>query len=192
MNRVCTIQASAARKIINLAVRSGASAQSLCREVGLDPALLDNPDHRIPFAQLVSLYERAALLTGDDMFGLHLGESIDPRVFDVLGYAALNSPTVGEAFVRVARYHSIWTDGAELDLKVADGTFTVTYRYVDRSLGDCRQDTEMTLAAFTALGRLVTISDWSARSQVYTQRAARHWRAHAHLQVPSPFRMRIQ
>jgi AraC-like DNA-binding protein len=181
MNRVCTIQASAARKIINLAQRSGVSAQSLCREVRLDLALVDNPDRRIPFAQIVLLYERAAALTGDDMFGIHLGESIDPRVFDVLGYAALNSPTVGEAFLRVARYHSIWTDGAELDLETADSNSTVTYRYVDRTLGECRQDTEMTLAAFAALGRLVTIRHWSPREVRFMHDAPRATSEHTRI-----------
>ena len=41
----------------------------------------------------------------------HIGQTINPTAFDVVGYCALNSPTLGAAFTRVARYHSIWTDG---------------------------------------------------------------------------------
>ena len=181
MNRVCTIQASAVRKIVNLAARYGVSAQSLYQEVKLNPALLDNPDQRIPFAQLVLLYERAAVLTKDDEFGLHLGESIDPRVFDVLGYAALNSATVGEAFARVARYHSIWTDGAQLDLEVSNATARVIYRYVDRSLQECRQDSEMTLAAFAALGRLITNIEWLPTEVKFAHKAPRDTAEHARI-----------
>jgi Arabinose-binding domain of AraC transcription regulator, N-term len=75
--------------------------------VNLDPSISNDPDDRIPFAQLVELYEKAAQLTGDKNFGLHVGESVDPKVFDVVGYSALNSPTLGDAFARVARCHSI-------------------------------------------------------------------------------------
>lgn len=179
MNRDCTIQASAVRKIVNFAARYEVSAQSLYQAVNLDPEVLQNPDHRIPFAQLVSLYEQAARLTGDEAFGMHLGESIDPRVFDVLGYAAINSATVGEAFARVARYHSIWTDGAQLDLETGKATASVLYRYVDQRLGDCRQDTEMTLAAFAALGRLITTTDWAPLEVRFTHLAPRDLSEHA-------------
>lgn len=159
MNRVCTIQASAAQKIIKFASGYGVSAGALCESVKLNPALITDPDKRIPFAQLVALYEQAALLSGDDSFGLRLGQSIDPRVFDVLGYAAMNSATVGEAFARVARYHSIWTDGAQIDLTDAGVTVSIVYRYLDSAIKERRQDAEMTLAAFIALGRLVTDAD---------------------------------
>ncbi len=114
MNRTFTIQAKAAEKIISLAIAHGVTPESLYEVVKLDPTTLLDRDNRIPFAQLVALYEKAAELTGDVNFGLHLGESVHPSAFDVVGYSALNSPTIGAAFTRVARYHSIWTDGAHL------------------------------------------------------------------------------
>ena len=161
MNSVYTIQARSVTKIVNFAETYGVPAQSLYQAVALDPAVLSDPDQRIPFAQLVSLYEAAALLTGDDAFGLHLGENIDLKVFDVLGYVAMNSPTIGEALERVARYHSIWQDGALLTLEVNDSRATISYSYLDPSITQYRQDSELTLAAVAAVGRLVTNSDWA-------------------------------
>lgn len=164
MNSAYSIQARSVNKIVAFAAKYGVSAQSLYQAVALDPSVLDDPDNRIPFAQLVSLYEAAASLTGDDEFGLHLGENIDLRVFDVLGYVALNSPTIGEALERVARYHSIWQDGALLLFDVAGAEARITYTYLDPSISEFRQDSEMTLAAVAGLGRLVTGSDWSPLS----------------------------
>lgn len=161
MNREYTIQARSVNKIVTFAATYGVSSTSLYQAVALDPMVLKDPDHRIPFAQLVSLYEAAAWLSGDDNFGLHLGENVDPRVFDLLGYVAINSATVGEALTRVARYHSIWQDGALLNLEQSGGKAKISYRYVDRSIQQFRQDSEMTLAAIAALGRLVTTSEWS-------------------------------
>jgi len=161
MKSVSTVQARAVEKIIKLAATYGVSAGSLYASVGLDPHILEDPDQRIPFAQLVSLYEQAAALTGDPAFGLHLGARVDPKVFDVLGYVAINSPTLGEALNRVARYHSIWTDGAAIMVENANGAANIFYKYLDPALGKCRQDSEMTLAAVVALGRQVTQSELS-------------------------------
>ena len=85
MGKTPTIPAKAVEKIVRAAAVRGVTAQSLYRAVDLSPSILDDPDSRIPFAQLVSLYEQGARLTGDDAFGLHVGESVDPKAFDVLG-----------------------------------------------------------------------------------------------------------
>lgn len=146
-----TIQAKAVEKIIRFAATRG---------VDLDSSLVNDPDDRIPFAQLVALYEKAAQLTGDKNFGLHIGQSVDPKVFDVVGYSALNSPTLGDAFARVARYHSIWTDGATFTLETANETSAIVYRYLE-PLPEHRQDSEMTLATVTTLCRNIASPDFT-------------------------------
>lgn len=155
MNRTCTVQAKAVEKIVRAASAHGIRAESLFEAVRLNPSVLLDPDNRIPFAQLVALYEKAAELTGDNNFGLHLGERINPSAFDVVGYCALNSPTLGAAFARVARYHSIWTDGALFTLEPANDTSAIVYSYVDTTIREHRQDSEMTLATVTTLCRTV-------------------------------------
>jgi AraC-like DNA-binding protein len=161
MNRTFTIQAKAVEKIVRSAAASGVTADQLYQAVNLDPAVLLDPDNRIPFAQLVDLYEKAAQLTGDNNFGLHVGETVNPTAFDVVGYCALNSPTLGDAFARVARYHSIWTDGALFNLEHSRETSAIVYRYVDASISEHRQDSEMTLATVTALCRGVAAADFT-------------------------------
>ena len=143
MKPAFTIQAKAVEKIIRYAATRG---------VNLEPSISD-PDDRIPFAQLVDLYEKAAQLTGDNNFGLHVGESVDLKVFDVVGYSALNSPTLGDACARVARYHSIWTDGATFTLETSGETSAIVYRYLDETISEHRQDSEMTLATVATLCR---------------------------------------
>jgi AraC-like DNA-binding protein len=162
MTHEYTIQARSVSKIIDFAAEYGVESVSLYDSVAFDPGVLQNPDHRIPFAQLVALYESAAQLTGDQCFGIHLAERIDPRVFDVLGYVVINSPTIGEALTRIARFHSIWQNGAVLELEVLTERAKITYRYLDRSISECRQDHEMTMATVISLGRLVTDYEWKA------------------------------
>jgi len=159
--RTFTVQAKAAEKIVKAAVARGVKAESLCRAVEFDSSVLEDPDSRMPFAQLVALYEKAAELTGDENFGLHIGESVNLSAFDVVGYCALNSSTLGAAFARVARYHSIWTDGALFTLETANETSAIVYRYVDSSIAEHRQDSEMTLATVTKLCRQIATPDFT-------------------------------
>ena len=161
MNRVFTVQAKAVEKIVTLAAARGVNAEHLYRAVKLDLSVLLDPDNRIPFAQLVELYEKAAELSGDANFGLHVGETVTPTAFDVVGYCALNSATLGEAFARVTRYHSIWTDGALFTLDSSSEPAVIIYRYVDDSIAKRRQDAEMTFATVTALCRNIARPDFS-------------------------------
>lgn len=160
MSQTFTVQAKAAEKIVKAVVARGITAESLYQSVNFDPTVLEDPDTRMPFVQLVAMYEKAAELTGDDDFGLHIGESVDLSAFDVVGYCALNSSTLGAAFARVARYHSIWTDGALFTLESENETSAVVYSYVERPNSETRQDTEMTLATVTTLCRRIATPDF--------------------------------
>src|SRR5688572_864175 len=161
MSTELTIQAKAVEKIINLAAQSGVKPADMYSAINLHTSVLSDPDNRIPFAQLVELYEKASQLTGDKNFGLHMGEIVDPKLFDVVGYSALNSATLGEAFARVARYHSIWTDGAVFKVETSQLNSAIIYRYVDESIGEHRQDSEMTFAGVVTLCRTAVDSNWT-------------------------------
>lgn len=159
-----TILVRSVAKIIDAAAAHGVEPEALYRAIGLDAAVLEGPDNRIPFAQLVALYERAAEMTGDDDFGLHVGERVDPKLFDVLGYMVVNSPTMGEALNRLVRYHSIWSEGAFFNLDLGNTETSLTYEYAEEQRDDaCRHDCEMTLSIAVSFARRVTGVDWTPR-----------------------------
>ena len=159
-----TIQASAVEKIVNAAIARGVTATALYQAAAIDPTNLASADHRIPFAQLVSLYELAARMTNDDAFGLHVGEAVEASAFDVLGYSVINSPTLGAALARVVRYHCIWTDGAAFTLRDQGAKAVLHYAYLDAAIKEHRHDAEMTFSTFITLARGVTGTDWQPQS----------------------------
>ena len=161
MAKIRTIQAKAAEKIARAAAHDGVRPQSLYRAVGFDPQVIGDPDARVPFAQIVSLYEEAATLAGDHAFGLHVGEHVDPTAFDVLGYSVINSLTFGDALDRVVRYNSIWTNGSCFAIHKGPAKTTIVYSYLDDAIRDRRHDAEMTFAALAVLGRRTTNVEWS-------------------------------
>lgn len=178
MRRVPTIQAKAVEKIVRAATARGVTPKSLYEAADLSSAILDDPDARIPFAKIVSLYEQAAALSGDDAFGLHVGENVDPKAFDVLGYSVINSPTFGAALDRIVRYNFTWTDGSCFAVEIGDTTTRIIYTYLDDSLAECRQDAEMTFAAIAVLGRLITDKDWVPNSVSFQHDQPRHTAEH--------------
>jgi hypothetical protein len=156
MVQTFTIQARATEKIIAFAQRYEVNADSLYHAVDLNPTLLPDPDNRIPFSQLVDLYEKAAEFTKDANFGLHLGETVNPKAFDLVGYIALNSPTLGEALARLTRYHSIWTDGAAFSSDFAQYCLAglQVHRPPLRITGITVNDTAATSSAETLLQKI--------------------------------------
>lgn len=163
MPREYTILVKSVHKIIDAVKARGVEAEELYRAVGFDPALLIDPDNRIPFSQFVAFYESGARLTGDDAFGLHMGERVEPELFDVLGYAVINSPTFGEAINRLIRYHSIWSDGAVYNLDISGTQARLTYEYLDGVIDGRRHDREMTLSILVSFARRGTGVDWTPR-----------------------------
>ncbi len=161
MSSIFSIQAKAVEKIVRAAAARGVAARDLYHAAGVSPEGLDDPDRRIPFAQVVALYEKGAKLTKDESFGLHVGETVDPTAFDVLGYSVINSSTLGEGIDRAVRYNSIWTNGSYLSIEKGSAVTRVGYGYLDESIIERRHDTEMTFAALASLSRNVTNADVS-------------------------------
>lgn len=176
-----TIQAKAVEKIIKAAAARGVAPDSLYKAIELDPDVLKDPDRRIPFAQVVALYEKAAGLTGDDAFGLHVGEAVDPKAFDVLGYAVINSPTLGEALERMVRYNFIWTNGSCFSVESRGALTCIVYEYLDHAIVERRHDAEMTLAAIAALSRAVADPQLSPARVTFQHQAPLDTREHARI-----------
>ncbi len=68
---------------------------------------------RYPYAGYVGLIERAALLLADPGYGLKLGASHGVRDHGLLGFLALNSPTLKDALTNIERYVGVTNEGID-------------------------------------------------------------------------------
>jgi len=142
------VSARSARHVLDAAAR--VDPHGLCEAAGIDPAALAG-DSTVSYARLAALYEHAAERTGDDAFGLHVGERVDLRAFDIIGYVAIHSATVREALARIARYFPLWTTSAELTWACDRSSGQLSWTYVDRAIDKARQDAEMTLVTISRI-----------------------------------------
>jgi len=82
----------------------GLDAQAMFERHGIDPALLSNPNARIPSRTWDSLARDAAAHIADPAFGLLAARCWHPSNLGALGYAWLTSSTLRTGLRRVVRY----------------------------------------------------------------------------------------
>ena len=104
----------------------GVDADSLFKEVGLDPRLLTDSDGRYPVKKMVKLWSLAVDRTGDPCFGLTVGTQWHPTTWHALGYAWFASVTLEEALKRLARCSAMITTAGEFLLEERSADFKLT------------------------------------------------------------------
>jgi AraC-like DNA-binding protein len=172
-------------KAIALAVRrAGVDDARLLAELGLARELLDDPEAFVPGVVIEAGWARAAALSGDPVFGLHAGETAPLGVYDVLDYAMLSSPTLGEGVTRLIRYYRIMSDHAALEL-VREGE---TARFVQRAnvarSEGWRHAWECFFAASVARVRLALGAAWTPIRVSFSHDAPGDTREHARVFGP--------
>jgi AraC-like DNA-binding protein len=86
---------------------AGADFPAIARGAGIDPAVLGDPDGRIPVEAYLDIEDEAALVTGDPCLGLHMGEFVAPEHWSVAGYYMSRCANLGEVFLKGGRYARI-------------------------------------------------------------------------------------
>jgi len=158
--KISTVSVTLTRGMMRYAAARGASLDDLCAAAGIEPALLARPDERISGEQSLRAWNAAVRATGDDDFGLHLGELSQPAGLGLVGFAMISAPDLGAAMERLVRYTNLLTDGVR-------GTITRDESGAHFDLVPCRnvanfllesprQHIECTLSAFLALAASLT------------------------------------
>jgi AraC-like DNA-binding protein len=137
--------------IIQVAAARGVQADRLMAEAGFDPAWLANAEARMPLAVEERLWNLAADLTGDPLFGLHAAAAIRPGAFDVLDYAVRTAPDLRTALQRLARYNRLVHDLASFAVVPAGDAVRIEHRFEGHGARPCRQAVEFTLASLVVV-----------------------------------------
>ena len=78
---------------------------------GISRAALFRKDGTIPFEKHCRLLDQAALMTGDDCYGLRFGTERDPRDIGLLAYIGMSSANLHDALKNITRYSKLGTEG---------------------------------------------------------------------------------
>lgn len=101
------------------------AVDTLIREAGISPALVERQAARVTREQFVRLYERISVTTGDEMLGLW-SRPIRAGTLKYLGLSLLDAPTLLVALYRFTRFWNLLLDDYRLDLVRADQRVTIS------------------------------------------------------------------
>lgn len=141
-----TVDARTFAKYLDAAQARGADPEALVAAAGLTGTPPYPRDDRAPVTRLFDLQRECVRATSPE-FALSLGAASDLRAFDIMGYVALCSTTVGEALDRLGRFFRLWQDGATLRVSVDDIGARVEYVVGSDAHEMARHDVEYTLAS---------------------------------------------
>lgn len=105
-----------ARQLVEDLKRRGFPAHKLLAEVDVHPRVLNADDAKLPIDKVVSIFEAAASLTGDDSIGFRFAQSREPRDGGLMTYVGLSAPTVGDGLANMARYSRVFSEAAAFDV----------------------------------------------------------------------------
>lgn len=136
----------------------GLDGRELFAELGLDLAVLADPDARFPQDDMTRLWQLAVQRSGNPAIALNFARVHTPA-FPVLGYSMMSSRTLAEAFERLERYQRIIAEGADVSFRrLPEGCLFSVQVHGDRLLPP-RQSAESSLASMIALVRWITGRD---------------------------------
>jgi AraC-like DNA-binding protein len=156
MAKVPKMEARMARLIVDDLRRRRIPVDGLLKEFGLTQTDLASPEARLPYASGLGLIERAASLVGDPSYGLRLGASRDTRDLGLLGFLALNSPTLMDAITNMERYYKVVREGGELKVERDGAQVAIRFRPADPALRGFRQNSYFVAATVVRACRDLT------------------------------------
>jgi hypothetical protein len=146
MAKAPKIQARMACFIADDLRRRRLAIEGLLKEVGLQKADLSSHENRLPQAPVLHLIERAAKLTGDASYGLRLGAARDPRDRGLLGFMALNSPTLIDAMTNMQRFYKLAREGGNFEIERTGAQVALRFRATDMAPRGLRHNSEFLAA----------------------------------------------
>lgn len=156
-----TVSTRSVRPVTERLRALGIDAAAVFASIGCDPALLDDPEGRIPHQMALALWREAAERSGDADFGLHAAEQIRPGVFDVLDYATRSSATLGEGLQRLVRYHRVLHDVAVVQMSDDGRQVKLAHALPDAAGVLPRHPAEFIVAAWLVVARQATGEDFA-------------------------------
>jgi AraC-like DNA-binding protein len=114
------------RGIVELFEALGLDVPALFRDAGLDIPQLEARETRFPPDKISTLWELAALRSGNPYVGLALPEVVHPASFDMVVHLMMTCPNLRTGIERLLRYIRIVSDAADMSLHEEAGGYGLT------------------------------------------------------------------
>ncbi len=101
-------------------IEAGYPRAALLNGTDLSEARLADPHARVSFEEHRQVVRNALQITGDPALGLWFGKQLKLASLGLIGYAAMSSPTLGEASVLISRFYALRAQHLQLRIEPAN------------------------------------------------------------------------
>ncbi|MBO9703498.1 MAG: AraC family transcriptional regulator [Sporocytophaga sp.] len=129
-----SISVGTVQLILNFLEQKGINKQDFCQVLGLEENKLQNPDERIPTAQMQSLWKLAIDRTGKESLPLQLGMEINPYGLGVVSYLLMNCATLRMALEKLCLYQDVSCAGVRTDVEIYQEQCKIFLKVLDEDI----------------------------------------------------------
>ncbi len=128
------------------ALKKYQNCTDILREVGIDQAIIEDANQRIPVDKMTHLWTLAEEISKDDCIGLEVIKYVNPTSFHALTYANQASSSIRESLQRLEKYSNVVSTAVKVELqdegnqvivrlKNASNSITPSYHAMDAFIG---------------------------------------------------------
>jgi AraC-like DNA-binding protein len=172
------ILAGAATGIGPFIAAQGGEPELVFEITGLDPTVIKNPRASMDLSAYVAMLENAARETRQDNFGLIYGRDFLPERLGLIGEIVLAAPTLGSALEHLALWFPWHQQATETRLVRWGEHWQLTYRILDGSIINRRQDAELTMGMYVNILRACLGSNWTPEIVLFEHPRPTFWKQH--------------
>lgn len=126
-----TLPVAVALKVLQGAARSGVDLSRLFAGIGLDPAIIGQPNARIARHKFIELMLAVMRQTEDEFMGFGQGYRTRPGTFSMMAHAVINCATLEHAIRRSLSFYQLFGISAVTKLEVRENEAVILF-----SVGD--------------------------------------------------------
>ena len=165
------ISLAAATGLLDAIAAAGGTPDRVLSKLGLERSIFANPDGFIASTTFARLLEVSAEETGDECFGLHFGERLDPRDVGALVYIVLNAPTVAAAMHSIERYIHLHNEATTVKFSIEGRHGNLRYLLTGLTIDSIRQQNEFSMAVILKTFRIIAGKEWKPREVQFAHKA---------------------
>lgn len=156
--------------IPDLLATFGVEPTDVLASVGLDPALLDDPDAHIPFRTAGRALDACVLRTGCHHFGLLLGQQGGIKTLGLVGLLLRQSTDVGSALRNAASYFHLHDRGGVAYIVIQEGIASIVYDIAEPGVDGSDQIADIAMAVGCNIMRSLCGAKWNAAEVLFARR----------------------
>lgn len=167
------IRSSCLTNYVEVARAAGLAPYALLQQAGIGPQALLDPDLKIATSAVESLLERSAARSGQEDFGLRMGETRQLSNLGPLALVVRKEPTLRRALGALAHYLRLHNEALTLRLEEQGGVALIRGELAGGGAGPQRQSTELVVTVLHRALSLALGPAWQPRGVGFVHPAPR-------------------